>query len=119
MAETRVCPKCGKSWSSADTAGNWVCGVCGETLRPERKLLKGGDIKPMIKVIPKTRLALLRSESKLTLEEVSKLTGYDVSTISKHESSTRGLTDEAITKYSRLYKVETHKLFDIDCEEVN
>ena len=59
------------------------------------------------------RLRKLRERSHLTLGEVSKLTDYDVTTISKHEGGTRGLTDDAIRKYARLYKVDTHQLFEL------
>ena len=57
------------------------------------------------------RLRELRDRSRLTLEEVSILTGFKVSTISRHESGSRGLSEEAITKYAALYKVPTHQLF--------
>lgn len=62
---------------------------------------------------PKNRLREYRDRSRLTLHEVSILTGYDVSTISKHESGSRGLTEEAITKYANLYKVRTYEIFDL------
>jgi len=62
----------------------------------------------------KTRLRELRNRSRLSLEEVSVLTGYDVSTISKHESGSRNLTADAISRYAKLYKVETHELFDLE-----
>ena len=60
---------------------------------------------------PKNRLREFRDRSRLTLNEVSILTGYDVTTISKHESGTRRLTEPAILKYAALYKVHTHELF--------
>ena len=60
------------------------------------------------------KLKQFRERSHLTLQEVSILTGFDVSTISKHESHTRGLTKEAIQKYAKLYKVDSHELFDFD-----
>lgn len=63
--------------------------------------------------VVKTRLKELRDRSHLTQEEVSTLTGFDISTISKHESGARSLTPDAITKYAKLYKVETHELFDL------
>ena len=62
----------------------------------------------------KPRLRELRNRSRLSLEEVSILTGYDVSTVSKHESGSRNLTSEAIIKYSKLYKVHTHELWGMD-----
>jgi transcriptional regulator with XRE-family HTH domain len=61
----------------------------------------------------KPRLRELRDRSRLSLEEVSVLTGYDTTTISKHENGSRNLTSEAISKYARLYKVQTHELWDL------
>lgn len=61
--------------------------------------------------LTKNRLKELRDRSRLTLGEVSLITGYGVSTISRHESGERGLTEEAISKYASLYKVPTHQLF--------
>ena len=57
------------------------------------------------------RLRELRDRSRLTLQEVSTLTGFDITTISRHESGQRKLSEEAIDKYSALYKVKTHELF--------
>ena len=57
------------------------------------------------------RLKELRDRSRLTLQEVSIITGFGVSTISRHESGERGLTEDAILKYAALYKVPTHQLF--------
>lgn len=57
------------------------------------------------------RLRELRDRSRLTLEEVSILTGFNVTTISRHESGARSLSEEAIMKYAQLYKVQTHELF--------
>lgn len=62
--------------------------------------------------IKKNRLRWLReNRSHLTLEEMSRLTGYDISTISRHESGERGLSSETISTYARIYKVESHELF--------
>lgn len=61
--------------------------------------------------IAKNRLRELRDRSRLTLEEVSILTGYSVPTISRHENGGRSLSEEAIIKYSSLYKVHTYELF--------
>lgn len=66
----------------------------------------GNEVKP--------RLRELRDRSRLSLEEVSTLTGYDVTTISKHEGGSRNLTPEAIAKYAKLYKVQTHELWNLD-----
>lgn len=60
---------------------------------------------------PKNRLREFRDRSRLTLEEVSTLTGFNVTTISRHESGSRSLSEEAIDKYAALYKVKTHELF--------
>lgn len=60
---------------------------------------------------PKNRLRELRDRSRLTLEEVSILTGFAVTTISRHENGGRSLSEEAIQKYAALYKVPTHQLF--------
>lgn len=57
------------------------------------------------------RLKELRDRSRLTLQEVSLITGFSVSAISRHESGGRGLTNDAILKYASLYKVPTHQLF--------
>ena len=57
------------------------------------------------------RLRELRDRSRLTLQEVGILTGFGVSTISRHESGERKLSEEAIVKYASLYKVHTYELF--------
>ena len=62
---------------------------------------------------PANRLRELRDRSRLTLEEVSTLTGFAVPTISRHESGGRSLSEDAIAKYAALYKVPTHQLFMI------
>ena len=61
---------------------------------------------------PKNRLREFRDRSRLTLDEVSTLTGFSVPTISRHESGGRSLSKEAIVKYAALYKVHTFELFD-------
>ena len=60
---------------------------------------------------PKNRLKELRDRSRLTLEEVSIITGFKVPTISRHENGSRSLSEQAIQKYAALYKVPTHQLF--------
>lgn len=60
---------------------------------------------------PKNRLREFRDRSRLTLEEVSILTGFSVPTISRHESGGRSLSEEAILKYAALYKVHTYEIF--------
>jgi len=62
------------------------------------------------------RLRELRDRSRLTLQEVSILTGYGVSTISRHESGDRALSEDAIIKYASLYKVHTYELFAAHAE---
>lgn len=57
------------------------------------------------------RLKELRDRSRLTLEEVSILTGFNTTTISRHENGGRSLSEEAIAKYAALYKVPSHQLF--------
>ena len=66
---------------------------------------------------PRNRLRELRDRSRLTLQEVSLLTGYSVPTISRHESGGRALSEEAIDKYAGLYKVRTHELFCVPTSE--
>ena len=73
-------------------------------------------IQPTENRIPRNKLRYLRDRSRLSLNEVSILTGIDYTTISKHEGSTRGLSAENIAKYARVYKVETHELFYLDGE---
>jgi len=57
------------------------------------------------------RLAQLRERSRLTQEEVAKIIGIDSTTVSKHESGDRSLSDVMIKEYAKLYKVDTHELF--------
>lgn len=59
------------------------------------------------------RLKLLRTQGplNLTLQEVSMITGYNISTISRHESGELGLSPQAIVAYAKLYKVETYEIF--------
>ena len=57
------------------------------------------------------RLRELRDRSRLTLEEVSMITGFNVTTISRHESGARSLSEDAIIKYANLYKVHTYEIY--------
>ena len=50
------------------------------------------------------RLKELRDRSRLTLEEVSLITGFAVPTISRHESGGRSLSEEAIMKYASQFR---------------
>lgn len=70
----------------------------------------------MTKNIPENRLRELRERTRLTLDEVSKIIGYDASTISGHESGRRSLSDDAIIRYAKLYKVRTYELFRLGGE---
>lgn len=65
----------------------------------------------MVNKTPKNRLRELREARKLTQQEVAKLLDIDHTTISRHESGSRGLSPEDIQKYARLYKVESYELF--------
>lgn len=67
---------------------------------------------------PLNRLRELRDRSRLTLEEVSLITGFNTTTISRHESGARSLSEEAILKYAQLYKVHTYEIFR-QAEEVD
>lgn len=108
-----------------------VCAYCGKPFLCERtsiyKVKVRRHVKRMcsytcwvkykeelsVKTVIKNRLREYRDRSRLTLQEVSILTGYDVTTISRHESGQRSLSDEAMKKYAALYKVETHELLDL------
>lgn len=65
----------------------------------------------MMNKTPKNRLRELREARKLTQQEVAKLLDIDHTTISRHESGSRGLSPEDVQKYARLYKVESYELF--------
>ena len=65
----------------------------------------------MVNKIPKNRLRGLREARKLTQQEVAKLLDIDHTTVSRHESGSRGLNPEDIQKYAQLYKVESYELF--------
>lgn len=78
---------------------------------PKPGVLKLKEKKEVAMKAQENRLKELRDRSRLTLEEVSLITGYAVPTISRHESGGRSLSEEAILKYASLYKVNTHELF--------
>ena len=63
---------------------------------------------------PENNLRKLRNLSKLTLQEVSLITGFDISTISNHESGRRSMSNDVLIKYANLYKVQTHELFVLE-----
>ena len=52
----------------------------------------------MVNKIPKHRLRELREARKLTQQEVAKLLDIDHTTVSRHESGSRGLSPEDIQK---------------------
>jgi len=47
----------------------------------------------------------------LTLAEAARCLGYHESTVQRHETNTRSLSDTDVENYSRLYKVSPHQLF--------
>ncbi len=69
------------------------------------------------------RLRQLRERHKdsggfyLTIAEVAKLLNVSESTVARHESDTpsvtRGLNEADVIAYARIYKVQTHELFDV------
>lgn len=66
----------------------------------------------------KNRLKEQREASRLSQDEVAKLLDVSVATVSRHESSSRGLTKDMIEKYAGLYKVSSVELFlDIPDDE--
>lgn len=64
----------------------------------------------------KNRLREQRERSRLTVEEVSKVTGISKSAITKYENGDLKLSNERAVIFAKLYKVETHELF-IQLEE--
>ena len=60
---------------------------------------------------PRNRLRELRDRSRLTMQEVATLTGFSVAAISRHENGSRSLSEDAVDRYARLYKVRTYELF--------
>lgn len=63
------------------------------------------------------RLKFLRERSRLTQQEVAKLLDMDFTTVSKHESGTRGLAESEIAQYAKLYKVSSYELFFEQAEQ--
>jgi transcriptional regulator with XRE-family HTH domain len=67
--------------------------------------------------IPPNNLTALRERGKgrggiwLTIEEVSRLTGLSSGYISLQENGKRPMSDEQVTMYARIYKVQTHQIF--------
>lgn len=61
--------------------------------------------------VRKNRVRVLREQSRLTQEELATLTGFSLSTVCKHEARSRGLTDQAIAAYAKVFKVKTYEIF--------
>jgi transcriptional regulator with XRE-family HTH domain len=57
------------------------------------------------------RLCWLRRRSRLTVAEVSGLTGIDPERITAQEEGEASITHEEILTYSKLYKVWTYEMF--------
>jgi transcriptional regulator with XRE-family HTH domain len=65
---------------------------------------------------PPNRLREQRERSRLTVSEVARFLDVSIATVSRHETSNRGLTRNMIEKYAGLYKVTSAELF-IDLPE--
>lgn len=65
----------------------------------------------------KTRIREYRDRSRLTLDELSILTGLDKSTISKHESGDRIPSKDAVRRYCKVFKCESHELLGFELPE--
>ena len=61
--------------------------------------------------VRKNRVKFLRERSRLTQEELATLTNQALSTVCKHETHDRGLSDKAISAYARVFKIPTYQLF--------
>lgn len=59
----------------------------------------------------KNRLRELRTKMNLTMEEVAKVIDRDLSTVSRHESGDRGLTQDDVRAYAKLFKVDSLAIF--------
>jgi DNA-binding XRE family transcriptional regulator len=68
--------------------------------------------------IPANRLSVLRTRSRLTQQEVAKLLDIDHTTVNAHEAARRGLSDDMLIKYAKIYKVQTHEIF-VDPDRIN
>lgn len=65
----------------------------------------------------KSRIKEFRDRARLTIDEVSILTGLDKSTISKHESGNRMPSADAVKRYCKVFKCEATELLGIDLPE--
>lgn len=63
------------------------------------------------------RIKHFREKINLTQKELGRLVGVDETTVSKHETGDRALSDTMIKEYAKVFKVETHELFlDMNAE---
>ena len=97
-----------------DLAG--ICAYCGKPFLCERtsiyKVKVRRHVKRMCSYTCWVKYKEELSVSKIVIK--NRLREYrDVTTISRHESGQRSLSDEAMKKYAALYKVETHELLDL------
>jgi predicted nuclease with RNAse H fold len=58
-----------------------------------------------------TNIRKLRERSRLTLEELAVLTGLDPTSVSKHQNAHRGIDEEALKRYARVFKCQSYELF--------
>lgn len=67
--------------------------------------------------IARNRLQELRERGKsrgglwLTVAEVARLREIDVSLVYRHENHQRPLTDDDVTEYAKILKVQSHQIF--------
>lgn len=61
--------------------------------------------------IRQTNIKKLRERSRLTLEELAVLTGLDPTTVSKHQNANRGIDEEALKRYARVFKCSSYEIF--------
>lgn len=72
--------------------------------------------RPVEVQIPTNRIKEQRELSRLTQEELAKLMDLDFTTVSRHESSARALSQEDIFKYARIFKIQSYELFLVPTE---
>lgn len=61
--------------------------------------------------IRQTNIRKLRERSRLTLEELAVLTGLDPTTVSKHQNANRGIDEDALKRYARVFKCSSYEIF--------
>ena len=75
-----------------------------------------GPVMPK-KVLPRNRLRELRTAGQktgglwLSIDEVASVLGITKDHVSRHETLQRGISDEHLQAYARLYKVEPWHIF--------